>query len=366
MIRPQLAEGQGGVLFLLDAPSDEDEIKGRPLTGSAGHLFSRALRAGGLAGSDDIPPAFERSLLGETRRLLWERRAHSFATFLPAPPCAPLTPTSLAAELTALASLLDAQRPNVLVPVGEAALWSVTGRTSIDDWRGAVRQVAPDAPIMSVVTEGQTAAWLRQLKILPTYPPDRILRQYKLLGTLIADLMKVKHEARTPFHTPLSVAIWLEPDLADLARFERDHIASADLLTLDIETALGQIVCVQVGTDDRTCLVLPFVDYRQSDRSYWRSAELELSAWRWLARVLASPIPKLGQNLAAYDCYWLLEKAGLEVRNYRHDLRLVHHILQPELPKSLSFLGAMYTAMPRWKTDHKGEYRAGTADKRDS
>lgn len=370
-ISPQLADGQGGIFFLVDAPSDEDQIKGRPLVGSAGHLLSRALRAAGLADSGDIPAGFEPMMLGETRRLLWERRAHSFATFFRgAPPCDPPTPAAHACELSVLASLLAAQRPNVLVPVGEVALWSVTGRTSIDDWRGAVRLVAPNAPIMSVVTEApeaaQTAAWLTRLKILPTYPPERIGRQYKILGTLIADLMKVKHEARTPEHTPLEIAVWLEPDLADLDRFERDHIASSDLLTLDIETALGQIVCVQIGTDDRTCLVLPFVDYRRSDRCYWGTADLEIAAWGWLRRVLDTPTPKLGQNFAAYDAYWLLDKAGLTVRNYKHDLRLIHHILQPELPKTLAYMGSLYSKMPRWKTDHKGEFSGGTAAKRDA
>jgi hypothetical protein len=281
-----------------------------------------------------------------------------------------LTPAGAGTPLTASdlqqeAAWLCRTRPNVLVPLGEAALWSVTGRTSIDDWRGAARLVAPNAPIMSAATVEQQTV-LSALKILPTYPPERVLKQYKLLVPLIADLMKVRHEAASPEYTPSSVAVWLEPDLADLEVFYRDHVAPSRLITLDIETAAGQIVCVQIGTDARTVLVLPFVDYRRSDRSYWQSERDEFLAWDWLRQVLDTPQPKLGQNFAAYDCFYLLDKVGLGVRNYAHDLRLIHHILQPELPKSLAFMGSMYTSMPRWKTDHRGEFAGGTKDKRDS
>jgi hypothetical protein len=249
-----------------------------------------------------------------------------------------------------------------VVCLGDLALWLLTGFSSTEEWRGAVRLVTPDAPIMKLATEAE-ASFLRSLKVFPTYAPERVLVQYKLLGPLVADLMKVKNEARFPEIRPLEVAIWLEPDLVDLDKFFSEHVATADLITLDIETAVGQIVCVQVGTSPDTALVLPFVDYRKSSRSYWGTEAEELAAWEWLRRVLDTEAPKLGQNFAAYDMVWLLDKAGLSVRNYRHDLRLIHHILQPELPKSLAFMGSMYTSMPKWKANvHHG----GTDDKRDS
>jgi hypothetical protein len=219
---------------------------------------------------------------------------------------------------------------------------------------------------MKLATEEQGRI-LRSLKIFPTIPPERVLQQYKLLGVLIADLMKVRHEAAFPEIRALQVAVWLEPTLGDLDDFFLQHVRGSDLITIDIETAVGQIVCVQVGTSPTTALVLPFVDYRKPSRSYWGTEHDELTAWQWLAQVLDTPQPKLLQNGAAYDIFWLLDRAGLSVRNYRHDLRLVHHILQPELPKSLAFMGSMYTNMPKWKASvEHGGTKFGTADKRDS
>jgi uracil-DNA glycosylase len=402
MIRSQLADQPGGIFFLSGVPGNEDEIKGYPLVGSDGHLLARALRAGGLTDPTDVARGFLPDLLPEARRLLWERRAHSFSTVLDFQPpgndlrsvCAPLKEAATWTDGSGLPSIRDAGclrpehhnqirrlirellscRPNIVVSLGDLALWALTGQCSTEEWRGAARRVAPNAPIMKLAT-AEDSLILSRLKILPTYPPDRVLQQYKLLGVLIADLMKVRHEGSHPELRPLEIAVWLEPELRDLEDFWTSHIQGADLLTIDIETAVGQIVCVQVGTSPTTALVLPFVDYRKPSRSYWGTEADELAAWQWLARVLDTeqpksslrPTGKLMQNGGAYDIFWLLDKAGLSVRNYRHDLRLVHHILQPELQKSLAFMGSMYTNMPKWKAQpHHGDKRFGTEDKRDS
>jgi hypothetical protein len=356
MIRPQVGRLDGGIYFLGDWPNDEAEIKGVPFVGADGHLLSRALRAANLTDPSQPAEGYEPTLFPEARRLLWERRAHSFSYVLPWRPDRE-TRAALAAAgpkrfsdwadahapLDPTAALLRHTCPNVVVPLGPLALWYMTERVSLDDWRGAPQQ-------------GRGG-----LKVLPTYAPDRVMQQYRLFGPLIADLMKVKHEALFAEVRPAEVALWLEPDLGDLEAFGR-LISEADFLTIDIETAVGQIVCVQLGTDEHTALVLPFVDYRKPSRSYWGSEAEELRAWEWLRGVLANDTPKIMQN-GQYDTFWLLEKAGITVRNYRHDLRLMYHILQPELPKSLAFMGALYTQMPRWKS---GVRHGGTAEKRDA
>lgn len=356
MIRPQIAPAPGGILFLADAPDAEAEVRGVPMCGQDGFLLQRALRMANLTQPGQPPLEYEVGMLSETRRLMWERRAHSFAYVLPEalPRNADMKTAQARATpevLSDLYAMVCAADPNVIVTTGDLALWAMTGETSSEQWRGAPR-----------CGVGR--------KVFPTYPLDRVQQQYKLFGPLVADLMKVSREAAFPEVRPTEVALWLEPDLGDLAEFSRAHIQGSDLLSLDIETAVDQIVCVQIGTDAKTALVLPFVDYRKSSRSYWSTEAEELAAWNWLRDVLASPTPKLGQNFANYDAMWLLERMGLEVRNYRHDLRLMHHILQPELPKALAFMGSLYTSLPRWKSDiGRGTAHGGmkhSEDKRDA
>ena len=111
---------------------------------------------------------------------------------------------------------------------------------------------------------------------------------------------------------------------------------------------------------EERAIVIPFVDMRKSNRSYWPDTDAELKAWGYVKDICESDIPKLGQNFGAYDAYWLLDKYGIRVRNLLHDTRLMHHALYPELPKSLAFMGASYTRQGPWKT-----MRAKKGDKRD-
>ena len=255
---------------------------------------------------------------------------------------------------------LMSTRPNLVVTLGDLPLWLLTGNASTDEWRGAPRLVAQDAPIMRGASETE-ARFLSGLKIFPTYHPRRINQQYKLMVPFVADLMKVKNEARFSELRPLEIAVWLEPSLEDLANFRRDWIDHADILTVDIETAVGQVVCCQIGTSPTTAIVLPFVDFRKPSRSYWGTEREELAAWDWLAEVLDLPIPKLMQN-GTFDCTYLVERMGLSVRNYRHDLRLVAKILHPELPASLAFLGSLYSKLPSWKADVRHETQEAKRD----
>lgn len=353
-IRPQLAERPGSIFFLADAPNDEADMKGRPLVGSDGHLLARALRLANLTDTSALPSDYEPDQLGETRRLLWERRAHSFAYVLPEPlrrgaDLKEAQALRTEEDRVELGRMISITQPNIVVTLGDLALWAATGETSSEQWRGAPR-----------VGAGVCG------KVFPTYDLARLQAQYKLFTPFVADLMKVANEAHYPEVRSTEVAIWLEPDLGDLERFARDEIAKSDLLSLDIETTSNQIATFQVATSATTAIVVPFVDYRKSSRSYWDTAEEEIKAWEWVRQVCDLPIPKLGQNFANYDIVWMLERMGITVHNYRHDLRLMHHILQPELPKSLAFMGSLYTSMPRWKTNvHHGQQSSGR-DKRDA
>jgi hypothetical protein len=100
-------------------------------------------------------------------------------------------------------------------------------------------------------------------------------------------------------------------------------------------------------------IIIPFVDNRKGNGSYWPDVESERRAWEWVGRYLAhSEVPEIelvGQN-TLYDINWLWTKVGLTPRNYVRDTMLKHHAINPELEKGLGFLGSIYTDEPAWKT----------------
>jgi len=118
------------------------------------------------------------------------------------------------------------------------------------------------------------------------------------------------------------------------------------LLSVDTETHGGQISIIGFAWSAREAFVIPFVDWRNPTRSYW-SRDDEIIVRRELNRVLSSSVPKVFQN-GLYDLQYLLRES-YRVRNVLHDTMILHHALHPELPKSLSFLGAAYTNEASWK-----------------
>ncbi len=330
-VSPQLSPAPGGILLVGEAPGDEEVIKGFPFVGPQGHLLNHGLRAARLTRPGDPPADYWPSQRAETRRMLWERRDHSFTYVVNdrQVPRLQRQPHKLVteADLARLQGEIETCRPTLIVPLGGTALWALTGSAEIAAYRGGI---------------AVTTRLVPSIKLLPTYDPGTVLSSYKLLVPLISDLTKVKREAQFPEVRLAAVETWLEPTLSDLAEFRDRYIRpEAGPLSVDIETGGGQISCLSLSPDDVHSLIVPFVDYRQPDRSYWGSEADEVRAWEFVAAVLADPtIEKLFQNGGAFDVFWFLDKMGLPVVNYRHDLRLVHKTLYPELGADLQFRGA--------------------------
>lgn len=224
--------------------------------------------------------------------------------------------------------------PNLIICFGNCALWALTGLTGVSKLRGTTL-------LSHLLVDGY--------KLLPTYHPAAVLRQWELRPTVIADLIKAKREAEFPEIRRPKREIWIEPTLEDLETFYDRFIANCEILSVDIETAGTAITEIGFAPSPTASIVIPFRDTRRKDRSYWRSLEDERQAWRFVHRILVDPsIRKLFQN-GLYDIAFLLRAAGIGVRGAAEDTMLLHHSLQPESLKGLGYLGSLYTDEGSWK-----------------
>lgn len=238
-------------------------------------------------------------------------------------------------DVQALYTELKAAQPNIVIALGNAALWALTGDYGIKKLRGTITQATLGVP---------------GLKVLPVFSPRSIFADWSMRPVAVADLMKAKRQSAFPEIRRPQREIWLEPSLNHIELFFNSYVKNCSKLSFDIETAgATQITCIGFAPDPTRCIVIPFVDNRQPDGSFWRSLEEERSAWRWVARYLDTPAEKVGQN-TLYDINWLWTKVGIIPRNYSRDTMLKHHAINPELEKGLGFLGSIYTDEPAWKT----------------
>ncbi len=237
-------------------------------------------------------------------------------------------------ELERLAEELDQWNPNLIVALGNTALWALHGVTAISKNRGTT--------MLSTHT-------IAGFKLLATYHPAAIFQQWSLRPVVVIDLMKAAREMTFPEIRRPAREIWIEPTLEDLEEFYDNYIDRCSLLSVDIETSGKLITCIGFSPRKDIALVVPFFDPRKRGRSYWPTARDEGQAKLFCKRVLETArIKKLFQN-GLYDVAFLWRADGIRVMGAEEDTMLLHHALQPESLKGLGFLGSIYTDEGSWK-----------------
>lgn len=242
-------------------------------------------------------------------------------------------------ELDRLGDELVDLDPNLVVCLGNSALWALAGKTGVSKLRGTT--------LLSTHT-------VSGFKLLASYHPAAVIRQWELRPTTVIDLMKAKREAEFPEVRRPKREIWIEPTIEDIERFINERIKGCRVLSVDIETSGNQITCIGFSPSPTSALVIPIHDARKKDRSYWADNNIEQRVWGLVRHVLEDRgIPKLFQN-GLYDIAFLWRSYGLKVYGATHDTMLLHHALQPESLKSLGFLGSVYCDEGAWKSERKG------------
>ena len=238
-------------------------------------------------------------------------------------------------ELERLAEELTSINPNIIIALGNTAMWALLGKTAISKFRGTTE----------LSTHTATG-----YKVLPTFHPSYIIRgSWDQRPVAILDLMKAKREAEFPEIRRPKREIWIDPTLEDLHAFREKYIPRGSRVSVDIETSGSQITCIGFAPSERVALVIPFTDSRRRHKSYWPDRESERAAWGFVSDLLGDAgIKKLFQN-GMYDIAFLWRAYGIKVMGAEHDTMLLHHALQPESLKGLGFLGSIYTDEGAWK-----------------
>jgi len=251
-------------------------------------------------------------------------------------------------ELDRLGDEILALDPNLIICLGNSALWALAGRTGITKLRGT-----------TCVSSHTVSGY----KLLCSFHPSAITRQWELRPICVANLSKAVREKEFPDVRRPPVTIWTEPTLGEIRIFIRRFIRGCRILSVDIETSGNQITCIGFAPRSDLALVVPIHDERAKRGSYWATAGDERRCWELIRAVLEDPsVPKLFQN-GLYDIAFLWRAYGIGVKGAAHDTMLLSHALQPESLKGLAFLGSIFTDHGPWKAERKG---LNTTIKRDA
>lgn len=316
------------IVIVGEAWGQKEVEKGRPFVGASGNLLDSFLSVNGLARKDCyLTNVFNFHPHGNDLRNLMGPRDMALKGFPKLDKG--YIRNEFASEINRLYGEIKGLNPNVVVALGGTATWALLHDSRIKKLRG-------------FATTGITGH-----KVFPTYHPAAVLRDYSLRPIVFSDFGKIATESLCPDIRRPARELWLAPELKDIIAFDR-YIATAEYLSVDIETWAGQITCIGFAPSEDRAIVIPFVSRKHPDGNYWQDLGDELGAWRFVKRWLNMGKKIVGQNFL-YDANYLWKRYGIPIKNIFGDTMLTHHAMQPELEKGLGFLGSIYTNEPSWK-----------------
>lgn len=323
------------ILLLGEAWGEVEERERKAFVGPTGHLLNQMLGTAGLRRIDcHATNVFNLRPPGNKIEALCGAKDEAIEGY-PSLGQSKYIRKEFQRELDRLGDEILRLNPNLIVALGNVAAWAMLGKTTMKNLRGKV--------YLSTHT-------ISGYKVLPTYHPAAIFRQYPLKPTVILDLGKAKREASSPLvHRP-ERTIWIEPTLEDLYEFDRRYIQPCTRLSVDIETYRDCITCIGFAPGPDLAIVIPFPGFQRARADYWPSLVTQHRVYNFIKEVLCRPVPKIFQN-GLYDISFLLRSWGISTMGIADsdDTMLLHHALQPEALKSLGYLGSIYTDEGNWK-----------------
>lgn len=322
------------IAVVIDAPGYDEHMAGRQFVGGWAKEFDRIARDTGINRNDCW-------LTSVSKYYITPRAIGSKLTF--AQRCE-LEGVSLDEQLTDLRIELNQIKPNIVIALGGTALWCLTGKFPIVDYRGSI------LPGMG-------------LKVIGTYNPGDLIsygkggevfgywnRQIVMFDMGRAKAQSSFNEIRRP-NRSLTVC----KNSAQLADFiKRNPIGSP---AVDIENDNGGL-CLP------TCIGLAFNKHEGMTVPLWNIngisdiPDSDLAAmWLLVAKLLAER-PVRGQNFK-YD-EDKINKLGFIIKALKSDTMLKAFVINPELPKSLAFNTSIYTEEPFYKNE--GMYQGSYSD----
>lgn len=238
---------------------------------------------------------------------------------------------------------IELVKPNVIVPLGNYAMWALTGAWGIDKWRGSMLKT--DAGV----------------KLIPTYAAWSIMGQWSNRAIMVHDLKRVKEESTSStyanepeWHFTVRPRFQAAIDILEmlLTKLEecKDAGPSAKFwIDFDLETRAGHIACAGLSWSLVDAVCIPFMCLEDRE-GYW-SLEEEIQIIYRLSRILTHPqVTVRGQNLL-YDCQYTWRHWHF-IPRVAQDTMIAQHTAFVALPKSLAFQSSMYSPhYVYWKDD---------------
>lgn len=335
------------IMLVGEFPGESEVAKGEPFVGYAGMELSKMLQEAGIMRSECFitlacrvrPPGNDLETFIATKKSAITQQHGIWRDKFVMPAIRD------GAEL--LKREIEMCQPTVIIAFGNLAMWMLTGQWGITSWRGSIMQT--DLPL----------ALGYKPKVIPTYSPSAVMRQWSWRQIMIHDLRRAKGEAvKRELYTP-NYNFVIRPDystvLTILSQLYSQVRERPGKISVDIETRAGHTACIGLAWSTLDALCIPIMCVERPD-GYW-PLEQESAISYALFQLLTHPnCEVIGQNFS-YDAQYFYRHLHF-LPNLKRDTMLTQHTMFSNLPKSLDFLSSMYCQYHTYWKDEGKEWSA--------
>ncbi|MET0786382.1 MAG: uracil-DNA glycosylase family protein, partial [Paenisporosarcina sp.] len=322
-------------MILGEGPSYAETSTGKPFQGPAGKELNTLLKDAGISRDScwisnvckyEVPPS------PKGKKIPYAIRAKQVGI-------------DIHEQLSELQTEINSIKPNCILALGGTALWALSGKNKISDWRGSIQ-------------------FGMGRKFIATYHPAHLLHQatggefkgYWNRYVMIFDFKRALAEAQFPDvilpHRNLQICQSSE----ELTHFHNLWKSKGKKrLSVDIEAGGHCLpICMGLSFDRSHGMTVPL--WNRDGISSIPTGDLA-QIWMILAEMLYE-YDTLGQNFN-YDRD-KIRRLGFVIRNLASDTMLKAFAINPELPKRLAFNQSLYTKEPFYKDE--GMYEGSLRD----
>lgn len=331
------------IMIVGEAFCETDERAGTPFTSRGGEELNRMLHEAGIMRSECYmtnvvnarPPMNNIDAWIPVRKKDVQAGMVSLNGRMVAP--------QVVAGYNRLLKEIELVQPNVIVALGNTALWALSGATGVLKWRGS--QLLTRIP------------GAHQYKLIPSIHPLMVLRQWEFRALCVNDLKRVAKEQNTPAYA--NAPAWnfsVRPSYyAVMDRLNElvNRLDSGEVLWIDfdLETRAGHIACAGISWTEVDALCIPFMCTEDLE-GYWPPHE-EGEIVHRLYTLLTHLNVKVRWQNGLYDAQYTYRHWHFVPRGVQ-DTMISHHTVFAGLPKRLDFQASMYCDhYVYWKDDGK-------------
>ena len=339
------------VMLIGEAPGEQEVNRGEPFVGYSGQELSKMLQEAGIMRSNCFVTNVcrVRPHANDIGNFIAMRKSDITGQHVMIRD--KFVTEEIVQGLDLLKREIEMCRPHVIITFGNVGLWALTGKWGIGSWRGSVMEC--DLPLALDYAP----------KVIPTYHPAAVMRQWSLRQIVVHDMRRAADESK--------FREIIRPDYSFITRPDYDTViqvlhqlklqieARPGRLGVDIETRAGHTACIGLAWSNTEALCIPLMCVERPE-GYW-PPEQEAAICFALYQILTHPnCQVIGQNFL-YDAQYFWRWLHF-LPNLHRDTMLTQHVLFSNLPKGLDFLASMYCKHYTYWKDEGKEWDAKTGE----